>query len=422
MAATNQAKTETAKAIEKKPHPPPGTSRFALPDAPRAILLVRLTARGDVLLASPVVEALRRRYPKAHIAWAVESGARSMIEHHEGLDEIIVWDRAAWRSMIRAGRWGALLRAFRELRGRLRAPGFDIALDLQGLLRSGWVAWLSGAPVRIGLGSKEGSRMLMTGTVPRHGTAPGSTSLQYPYFADALGLPGEAPPLRLTLSDEEEGFVPPFVAEHGLERGYAALAPFTTRPQKHWFEDRWGEVAGRIRADLGLPVVLLGGPADREAAGRIAEAAREHADQATAERSAAGIAAAAERRIRSDPPAENRAGDRRAGAGSPPPIIDLTGRTRLGEAAAVVKRAGLFLGVDTCLSHVSVAFRRPSVLLFGSNIPYREAPHARARIALELQPCAPCGNRPTCGGAFRCMRALEVDGVFELARRAVEEG
>ncbi len=391
------------KTTPQRPEPasqrPERTSRSALPDAPRAILLVRLTARGDVLLASPVVEALRRRYPKAHIAWAVEFHARGMIEHHEGLDEIIVWDRAAWKAMIRAGRWGALWRAFRELRARLRAPGFDIALDLQGLLRSGWVAWLSGAPVRIGLGSREGSRMLMTGTVPRHGVAPGSTSLQYPYFADALGLPSEALAPRLVLGDEEEDFAPRFITEHGLEGGYAALAPFTTRPQKHWFEDRWAALAARIRDELGLPVVILGGPADREAARRIAAATQGDADggQPTAE-----------------PP--------RADTGSPPRIIDLTGRTRLGEAAAVVKRAGLFLGVDTCLSHVSVAFRRPSVLLFGSNIPYREVPHARARIALELQPCAPCGNRPTCGGAFRCMRALEVDEVFDVAKSVIRQG
>ncbi|MDE0357557.1 MAG: glycosyltransferase family 9 protein, partial [Gammaproteobacteria bacterium] len=328
-----------------------------------------------------------------------------MIEHHEDLDEIIVWDRAAWKSMIQAGRWGALWRALRELRARLRAPGFDIALDLQGLLRSGWVAWLSGAPVRIGLGSKEGSWMLMTGTVPRHGTAPGSTSLQYPYFADALGLPSEALALHLVLSDGEEDFAARFIADHGLEGGYAALAPFTTRPQKHWFEDRWGEIAGRIRAELGLPVVILGGPVDREAARRIAAAGVEP----TGPGRASGV------------PDEGRAGDENTGAGSPPPIIDLTGRTRLGEAAAVVRHAGLFLGVDTCLSHVSVAFRRPSVLLFGSSIPYREAPHARARIALELQPCAPCGNRPTCDGAFWCMQALEVDEVFDLAKTVAQQ-
>ncbi len=387
--------------IERTSERPEPTSLFALPNAPRAILLVRLTARGDVLLASPVVEALRRRYPKAHIAWAVESHARSMIEHHEGVDEIIVWDRASWKAMIRAKRWRALWRAFRELRARLRAPGFDVALDLQGLLRSGWVSWLSGAPVRIGLGSKEGSWMLMTGTVPRHGAAPGSTTLQYPYFAAAIGLPSDALSLHLALNDEEEGFVPRFVAEHGLTRGYAALAPFTTRPQKHWFEDRWAALAARIRDELGLPVVLLGGPDDREAAARIATAT--------------------EAQARSVAPAEVRAGDPNARDASPPRLIDLTGRTRLGEAAAVVKHAGLFLGVDTCLTHVAVTFERPSVLLFGSNIPYREAPHARARIALQLQPCAPCGNRPTCGGAFWCMQALEVDEVFALARSAREQ-
>lgn len=383
--------------IEITSERPEPTSQFALPDAPRAILLVRLTARGDVLLASPVVEALRRRYPEAHIAWAVESHARSMVEHHEGVDEVIVWDRASWKAMIRAGRWRALWRAFRELRARLRRPEFDVALDLQGLLRSGWVAWLSRAPVRIGLGSKEGSWMLMTGTVPRHGTAPGSTSLQYPYFADAIGLPSNALSLHLALSDQDEGFVPRFVAEHRLTRGYAALAPFTTRPQKHWFEDRWAALAARIRDELGLPVVLLGGPADREAAARIATAAESQA--------------------RSVAPAE----DPNAGDGSPPRIIDLTGRTRLGEAAAVVKHASLFLGVDTCLTHVAVTFERPSVLLFGSNIPYREAPHARARIALQLQPCAPCGNHPTCGGVFQCMRALGTDEVFALARSALAQ-
>jgi len=412
-----------AMAIEKTSQRPRETSQFALPAAPRAILLVRLTARGDVLLASPVVEALRRRYPEAHLAWAVESHARSMIEHHEGLDEIIVWNRAAWKDMIRAGRWRALRRAFRELRGRLRAPRFDVALDLQGLLRSGWVAWLSGAPMRIGLGSKEGSRLLMTGIVPRHGASPGSTTLQYPYFADALGLPSEGLSLRLALSDEEEDFAPRFIAEHGLERGYAALAPFTTRPQKHWFEERWAALAVRIRADLGLPVVILGGPADRGAAGRIAALAREGAGHrlATAETLPPRIAPAAEEQIASAPTAEAGTGSRNAGAEPPPRLVDLTGRTRLGEAAAVVKRAGLFVGVDTCLSHVSVAFRRPSVLVFGSNIPYREAPHTRARIALELQPCAPCGNRPTCNGAFWCMKALEVDTVFDLAKTVVRE-
>ena len=394
--------------IERTPQPLDGTSQFQLPDAPRAILLVRLTARGDVLLASPVVEALRRRHPKAHIAWAVESHARNMIEHHEGLDEIIVWNRASWKAMIRAGRWRELRRAYRKLRRRLRAPGFDIALDLQGLLRSGWVAWLSGAPVRIGLGSKEGSWMFMTGTVPRHGTSPGSTSLQYPYFASALGLANEELSPHLALSDDEEAFAHRFVAEHDLASGYAALAPFTTRPQKHWFEDRWGAVAACIRDQLKLPVVILGGPDDRDAAGRIANLAEER------------IAGLAEERVAG--PAEGRAGDGNASVPSPSPVIDLTGRTRLGEAAAVVKHAGLFLGVDTCLTHVSVAFRRPSVLLFGSNIPYREAPHTRARIALELQPCAPCGNRPTCGGAFWCMRALGVDEVFALAKSAFEEG
>ncbi len=344
-----------------------------LPADPKSILLVRLTARGDVLLATPMIKALRRRYPSAHIAWAVEAHARDFVAHHPDLDELIVWDRAEWKTLIRKGHWRRLVSAFRDLRRRLRSRRFDVALDLQGLLRSGWVARLSGAPVRIGLGSKEGSWLFMTHTVPRYGPVPGGTSLQYPYFAERLGLDSEPFQLELTLDGEDESFARRFVDERRLVGGYAVVCPFTTRDQKHWYEDRWGPLIARIRDELGLPVVLLGGPADGKAAKRLGTLTDGH-------------------------------------------IIDLVGKTELSEAAAIVEHAALFIGVDTGLTHVAVAFERPSVLLFGSNIPYDAPPHANARIVLHMQPCAPCGGHPTCNGAYWCMQAITVDEVFAEAR------
>ena len=347
--------------------------RPLLPADPKSILLVRLSARGDVLLASPIIKALRKRYPSAHIAWAVETHAKDFIAHHPDLDELIVWDRAEWKAMMRKWQWRRLLYAFRDLRRRLRSRSFDVALDLQGLLRSGWIVKLSGAPVRVGLGSKEGSWLFMTRTVPRYGPVPGGTSLQYPYFAERLGLERDPFQLELTVDGENESFARRFIDERMLIDGYAVVCPFTTRDQKHWYEDRWGLLIARIRDQLGLPVVLLGGPADRAAAKRL-------------------------------------------GTLTDGPMIDMVGETSLSEAAAIVRHAALFIGVDTGLTHVSVAFERPSVLLFGSNIPYDRSPHANARIVLHMQPCAPCGGHPTCRGAYWCMQAITEDEVFAEAK------
>lgn len=345
----------------------------ALPDDPRSILLVRLTARGDVLLATPVIAALRRRYPNARISWAVESHAQDFIIHHPELDDVIVWDRAEWKTLLRARRFGAVLRRARDLRAKLRAHRFDLAIDLHGLLRSGWVAWLSGAPVRIGLGSRELSWLLMTATVPKLSNFPGSPSLEYLHLTDRLGLATTDVPMSLHLSEEDEAFVRQKVDELNLAQGYGVACPFTTRPHKHWYEDRWARLADRIAEEIGLPMLLVGGPGDRPAAKRILD--QSHS-----------------------------------------PWVDLVGRCSLSQSAALVKHASLFIGVDTGLTHAAATFHTPCVMLYGSHMPYAEAPNPQARIVLHMPPCAPCVGNVTCGGIHHCMRAITVDEVVEEAR------
>jgi heptosyltransferase-1 len=336
------------------------------------ILLVRLSAIGDIVFASPLIAALRRAYPLAHIAWLVQPEYRSVLDRHPDLDEVVVCPLGHWRRLWRERRLRELISGIAALRTTLRERRFDLAIDLQGLLKSGALTRLSGARERIGLGSREGSRWLMTRTIQRGGD-PRRIGSEYLYLAQTLGLPAEDFAMAVHYGESAAAFVDRIIAEHGLSDGYAVLCPFTTRPQKHWMEERWAPLAARIQADLGLTPVLLGGPADREAAIRIGDAADA-------------------------------------------PLLDLAGRTSLIEAAALIERASLLIGVDTGLGHMGIAFGTPSLLLFGSTCPYLDPTRANARVLYHKLDCSPCKRRPTCDGAFTCMRLITIDEILDAAR------
>jgi heptosyltransferase-1 len=343
-----------------------------LPSRVESILLVRLSARGDVTFASAMIPSLRLRFPKARIGWVVEEASQDLVAHHPDLDEVIVLPRARWKR-LRAERGPlAVAEEMAEWISRLRARRYEVALDLQGLLRSGLVTYLSGAPLRIGLGSKEGSRPLMTHVLPRDRGEVRRVSSEYHYLAEALGLsPGDFP-MSVYLAEEDQTGAERLVQEQGLEGGFVALCPFTTRPQKHWMEEAWAALADGTASLSGHPAVFLGSPDDRTAMDRIAALMQ----------------------------------------GQP---VDLVGRTTLGEAAALVGRAKAMVGVDTGLTHMAIAFQTPTVALFGSTTPYLDAPNPQTRILHHPMECAPCETRPTCDGAFTCMRSIqtaEVEGAL----------
>lgn len=341
-----------------------------------AILLVRLSAIGDIVFASPLVAAIRRAYPRARIAWLAQPEYQSLLEHHPDLDEVIIWPIGEWRELWHRRRIKTLARAVGTFRAQLRSRRFDLALDLQGLLKSGILTHLSGATERIGLGSREGSQWLMDRVVPRGGNSARIGS-EYLYLAETLGLPSQDFPMEIHYEPNDTRIADDLIERKGLSGGFAAICPFTTRPQKHWLESRWAELANRLHAELGLPAVLLGGPGDQEAAKRI----------------------------------------RNLAAGG---LVDLVGRTTLLQAAAIIDRSTLLVGVDTGLSHMGLAFGRPSLLLFGSTCPYLDTTRANARVLYHRMDCSPCRRKPTCRGDFTCMRSIEVEEVLSTAGALLE--
>lgn len=339
---------------------------------PRRILLVRTSAIGDIVFASPLVAALRRAYPQAHIAWLVQPECQFLLEHHPDLDEIIAWPAHEWRELRRRRRIGSLVREFRTFRKHLRTRRFDLTLDLQGLLKSGFLTYLSGARERIGLGSREGSRLLMTRIVRRGGDS-NRIGSEYLFLAQSLGLPTHDFSMAVFYGPEAAAWARELIERKGLSHGFAVICPFTTRPQKHWIEPRWAELSERLHTELGLPAVMLGGPGDHEAAGRIRDLA----------------------------------------AVGP---IDLAGKTTLPQAAALIAGSSLLVSVDTGLGHMGIAFSRPSLLLFGSTCPYLDTTRADAQVLYHRLDCSPCKRKPTCDGAVTCMQLITVDEVLNAAR------
>lgn len=352
---------------------PPRKPITLRPDA--RILLVRLSAIGDIVFASPLVSALRRACPEGYVAWLVQPECSALLDHHPDLDETICCPVGHWRRLWQERRLTELARGIRALRQTLRLRHFDLALDLQGLLKSGLLTWFSGAPERVGLGSREGSQRLMTRTLPRGGD-PRRIGSEYLYLAEQLGLPTGPFEMAVHYSSADARFASELAYREGLGGGYAVLCPFTTRPQKHWIEGRWAALAARLESELGSVPVLMGGPSDQEAARRI----------------------------------QDQAGCR---------LVNLTGQTSLTEAAALIDGADLLVAVDTGLGHMGIAFGTPSLLLFGSTRPYLDTTRANARVLYHPLACSPCKRRPTCGGAFTCMREIQVEEVLAAARALI---
>jgi heptosyltransferase-1 len=336
-----------------------------------SILVVRLSAIGDVVFASPLVHALRQRYPKARISWLVQPESKALLEYHPELDEVIVWPRAIWESLWKQYQWQSLWREVIAFRNTLRSKDFDLALDVQGLLKSGILTWLSGARQCIGLGSREGSQWLMNECVEKGGN-PLRIGSEYHFLAQQLELPIDKFEMHVGLAEEDRAFADEHIGKYDLSRGFVVICPFTTRPQKHWFNHSWGQLIDEVVKLWDLPVIMLGGPGDRAAAAQITSS-------------------------------------------YPEQLISLVGDTSLRQAAAVIARGALVVGVDTGLTHIGIAMNRPTLCLFGSTRPYQQTTHENAQVIYHPRSCSPCKRKPTCQGSFDCMADIKVGEIIDRA-------
>ena len=343
----------------------------------KSILIIRPSAIGDVVMASPMIRVLRKAYPEAYIAWVAEPLTEELLCHNKDLDEIISWPGARWKQWLRRGRVVAVVHEAGILVSRIRRRRFDLVLDAQGLLKSRVLAWFSGAPGRIGLDSKEPGRFLMTKIVHR-GACSERMSSEYYQLMNTLGLSSTPFTPNVAVSPEDIRHSADRIRGAGIDGEYSVICPFTTRPQKHWLNERWAELSIAIKEKLGFPVVILGGPGDVEYGRQIRDLA-----------------------------------DGR--------ILDLTGATSLGVSTGIIRNASLLVGVDTGLTHLGAAFDLPTIALFGATCPYLFTENVKTVVLYKKRSCSPCRRSPTCHGEYPCMKSIEVEQVFNAAHDLIND-
>lgn len=325
--------------------------------APR-ILIVRLSALGDIVFATSLLAGLRARWPQAHIAWLAQAGFAGILDGDPRVDEVIKIAPDTIKSP--AALW--------RLRGELGRRRFDWVIDAQGLAKSRLLAALVPGAVRVGFDSREPMGFVLKQRVAKGGDVRDIAS-EYRYLAETIG--GEAaPPPRLIVGEAARKAALATLDEHGLRPGFVALCPFTTRPQKHWMEDYWPQLAALL---AGRQLAIFGGPGDVAAAARIV-------------------------------------------AASNVPIVDLAGKTKLAQVPALLQLSGAVIGVDTGLTHIGIAVQRPTVAIFGSTCPYLQGAESPLIVLYDALACAPCKRHPTCDGRYDCLRGLTPLRVAAAAR------
>jgi lipopolysaccharide heptosyltransferase II len=352
------------------------------------ILLIRLRLIGDVVLSTPVIRMLRRRFPDAELTYLVERAAAPVVTGSPYLDEVIVIDHS---------RGVARLVHDLGLAWRLRRLRFDLVIDMHGGPRSSWLSLATGAPARIGY-DLPGRAWMYTRTVPRaRELRPRHSVLnQWDLLTGIEGWASDAPdPARDPVDMPSDP-----AAEHRMAARLesAGATPETelvvvhvsaNNPFRRWPEVAFAEViAGLADGSPHRRFVLSSGPSDRPAAGRIAAAARA------------------------------RLGPARAAQ-----VLDI-GEFDLAELRALIAHSRLFIGGDTGPLHVAATTSTPIVALYGPTLPARSRPWRDPRVmtaSLEIQglPCRPCDQRVCAPGDYRCLTALEPEVVRAAAERAL---
>ncbi len=351
----------------------------------RRLLIVKLSSIGDIVHALPVSAALSRAFPHLELTWIVEEMSAPMVLGNPFLKEVIVLP-SDWRK--RRSSTGSM-RRFREIRADLHRREFDVTLDLQGLSKSGLIAWASGARYRYGTDWLREIAPAFVRRVPRQ---PESVHIvdQMLDMAAFLGAPRSPVEFPIHIPEEESAAAKRILGQAGIEPGtdYIVINPSSGGGMKGWGSDRFAALADALSHVSKDRLVLVGSRADDSVAGEIIQS-------------------------------------------SSAPLASIVGKTNLKQLAAILKGARLHIAGDTGSAHIAAGLGVPVVSIFGRTDPARLAPYGYGHLALHHRdrcagPClsyhakAPLNSPQKClAPPPRCLREVSVDEVLGVALRAL---
>ncbi len=336
----------------------------------RRIALIKPSALGDIVHSLPVLTALRRRFPTAHITWVVNRAYEPLLQGHPHLDETLPFDRG----VLRGGWWGAT-RAALDFLGVLRRRHFDFVVDLQGLLRSGIMAAATGAKYRLGLHSaREGAGLCYTHAVGVATLNELHAVDRYWEVAAALGVGDGPKEFHVPVADPAQEWAEETL--RGLPRPWLVLGVGSRWVTKQWLPEHFAALAQQAQGRFGGTAVFVGTGDETP----LAQAVQ---------------------------------------AQLVGPTLNLAGRTTIPQLTAVLARADAMVANDTGPLHLAAALGRPVV-----------APYTCTKVRLTgpyQSPATAVESRVWCQGSYlkrcprmECMTELTPDRLWPVLREVLQ--
>lgn len=344
----------------------------------KSILIIKLSAIGDVVHSLPFLEVLRENFPVSRIDWLVEEEASEVLNGHPAIDRIIVSQRKSWHKRLKKRKqWASVTQEIVRFLRDVRGMEYDLAIDLQGLLKSGLLTGLCKGKRKVGAsGAREvGHFFLSEKPVPVDYEA--HAIERYLKIAAYLGCDHTAWKGTIPVSKSDERNVKEMLLANGIrKKAVVAINPMARWESKLWEPRRFAVLADRLQEEATCQVVFTGSERDWQTIEEITHI------------------------MKTNP-------------------VNLAGRTTLKELACLYADCQGLVTTDTGPMHIAAAMGCRVVALFGPTAPWRTGPYGDGHRVIRIPVgCSPCFKRRC--GFMACMKDIAVEEVFSAVQNIIE--
>ena len=340
------------------------------------ILIVKLSAIGDVIHTLPSLNAIRKHYPDAHITWLIEEAASSLVIGHEALDRVIISKRKQWIKKIFGQSCLKNIKEAYQFIKELRDTEYDLIIDFQGLLKSAVLIALARGKRKIGFDKgmehMEHSYIFLNERIPPV-NMDNHALLRSLMLINALGIKSKEIEYKIPVSDYTRNITNELLERHGIKGAglFVAINPVAKWETKLWDNRKFALLADRLIEKYNASVIFTGSQSDKSTIKNIMSFMSKKA-------------------------------------------VNLAGKTTLKKLAALYEKTRFVISTDTGPMHMAAAVGTPVIALFGPTAPWRTGPFGSEHKILRSGPdCSPCFKRQC--NTIDCMKQISVEQVLDAA-------
>jgi lipopolysaccharide heptosyltransferase I len=349
------------------------------------ILVIKPSSLGDVIHALPFLKTVKDTFPDAQVDWVISKTLKGILEENPLIHELIIFNKDAWKNVKRLPKTVSEISA---LKRTLKSRHYDMAVDLQGLLRSGLISFFTPATTKIGFGdAREGSRYFYDIEVPVNDNMHAVDKCLA--IAKKMGAKFRKTTFPLHVSTTAKNRIKKLL---GDKREYIVIVPSARWLSKRWPAENFASVIGKTST----PCVIAGSRGDKDIARKIIEV-----------------------RAQSKKQRAKTTGNKLIDPEERDNIIDLCGKTDLKGLTALIAGAKAVLSNDSGPLHIAAALNIPTVAIFGPTNPEKTGPYGwqkkkNLHVVRSDVPCSPC-RRKNCKD-ITCMKKITTAAVYKALK------